>query len=305
MSSTTASSRLSVAVVGAGRIGSATAYQLARAGHHVTVIARPGSQRLDQLRRDSGIVTTDGERAGVAVADQLDEQAPFDLIIVTTLAHQVDTVLPVLKRSPARQIHFMFVTPEYKRLRAAVGADRATFGMASVLSVFDGRGRLKLDVQQAKAPQGDQRLVDLFDAAGMPAKLEPDMGRWLRSQVPLTIAMESVVGTGMQHKKGATWAEASAGARGLRAGYSILKGLGETPYPGDKNQMSRLPLPVLAFILRTVSRGKYRETVGNSAEECRGLIDLFTAEAGPLPSLREAADAVRALRPAQRAKVAA
>ncbi len=40
----------------------------------------------------------------------------------------------------------------------------------------------------------------------MPAQLEQDMGRWLRYQTPLTIAMESVALTGMQHRRGATWA---------------------------------------------------------------------------------------------------
>jgi two-component system OmpR family response regulator len=42
-------------------------------------------------------------------------------------------------------------------------------------------------------------------------------------------------------KRGATRAEARAGARGLRAGSSILREQGETPYPGSKNQMSRAP----------------------------------------------------------------
>jgi 2-dehydropantoate 2-reductase len=42
------SSRLSIAIIGGGRIGSAYAYQLARAGHDVTVVARPGSRRLDE-----------------------------------------------------------------------------------------------------------------------------------------------------------------------------------------------------------------------------------------------------------------
>ena len=51
----------------------------------------------------------------------------------------------------------------------------------------------------------------------MPAELEKDMGRWLRYQTPLTVAMESVALTGMQHRRSATWAEAKTGARGLRA----------------------------------------------------------------------------------------
>lgn len=41
------SSPLRIVVLGAGKIGSAFAFQLARTGHHdVTVVARPGSVRL-------------------------------------------------------------------------------------------------------------------------------------------------------------------------------------------------------------------------------------------------------------------
>ncbi|BBB01436.1 putative oxidoreductase [Actinacidiphila reveromycinica] len=290
---------LAVAVIGAGRIGSAVAFQLRRASHAVTVVARPGSRRLAQLRRDGGIVLTNGDRAVVKIAEHLDEQAQFDLVIVTVLAHQAGTLLPALQRSPARCVHFMFVTPEAERLRSAVGADRATFGMAAVLATLDGDGRLGLTIPKTKAMQGDQRWVNLFRAAGMPSALEPDMGRWLRSQVPLTIAMEGVSVAGMRHKRGAGWAEARTGARALRAGYSILRGLGETPYPGAKKQISRAPGLMLTLILWGVSRSRFRETVGNSAEECRGLIDLLAAEAAQVPALGEAAGALRALRPAK------
>jgi 2-dehydropantoate 2-reductase len=296
MTSTSAYS-LSIAVIGAGRIGSSFAYQLRRAGHEVTIVARPGSRRLAQLQRDDGIILTTGERASLTVTDRLDEQAPFDLVIVTVLAHQADALLPALQRSRARCVHFMFVTPEAGRLRSAVGASRATFGMAAVLATLDGDGKLGLTIPKTKAMQGDRRWVDVFQAAGMPSALEQDMGRWLRSQVPLTIAMEGVAVAGMRHKRGATWAEARTGARALRAGYRILRQLGETPYPGSKNQISRAPRLVLTLILWGVSRSRFRETVGNSAEECRGLIDLLAAEGRQEPALRKAVDAVLALRP--------
>ncbi len=295
--SSTPTSPLSIAIIGVGRIGSAYAYQLAGGGHDVTVVARPGSRRLAQLRRDHGIVLTTGERTCVTVADYLDEQEQFDLVIVTTLAHQIDAVLPALERSHARCVHLMFVTPEAERLKSAVGARRATFGMAGLLATIDSDGKLDLKIGRTNSMQGSQRWVDLFQAAGTPSKLEPDMGRWLRSQTPLTIAMESVAITGMQHTRGATWAEAKVGAHGLRAGFSILRELGETPYPANKDRMSTAPRTMLTFILRAVSRSKYRETVGNSSEECRGLIDLLAAEANQKPVPQTHVDALLALRP--------
>lgn len=90
--------RLCIAVLGVGKIGSAFAFQLARAGHHdVIVVARPGSSRLRQLQHDHGIVDIKGERANVRVADTLDEETPYDLAIVTLVDYQVDAVLPALQ----------------------------------------------------------------------------------------------------------------------------------------------------------------------------------------------------------------
>ena len=46
-------SPLRIAIIGIGGIGSTFAFQLVRAGHHeVTAVARPGSRRLEQLKRD-------------------------------------------------------------------------------------------------------------------------------------------------------------------------------------------------------------------------------------------------------------
>ena len=115
------SSPLRVAVLGTGKIGSTFAFQLARAGRHdVTVIARPGSTRLRQLDRDGAIVDFRGERAAVTIASALDEQTPYDLVVVTLLAHQADPLLPALARSAAGCILFMFNTFHPERLEQAI-----------------------------------------------------------------------------------------------------------------------------------------------------------------------------------------
>ncbi|MGH2886607.1 MAG: ketopantoate reductase family protein [Solirubrobacteraceae bacterium] len=283
----------SLAVIGVGRIGSAFAYQLARAGHDVTVVARPGSTRLAQLERDHGIVLSTGERAAMTVADRLDEQRPFDLVIVTILAHQIDSVLPTLKRSRARQVVFMLATPEAARLRTAVGAERASFGFAGVLSTIADDGKLNLTIQRMKTMLDDQRLVDLFAAAGIPAKLRPDMAAHLRSSAPFTIAVESVTGMGMAQKRGARWSEARLGARGMKAGAEILRAAGDKPAG-----LSRTPRFILTQLLWAASRAPFREATGNSESESRGLIDLYIAEARRRPELQGAIDALMALRPA-------
>ena len=134
---------LRIAVVGVGGVGSTFALQLARTGHHeVTVVARPGSARLAQLGRDNAIVAVDGARAEVQVAATLDEDTPYDLVVVTLLAHQVDAVLPVLRRSRAQCILFMFNNFDPERLRDALGIERCAFGMPFVQATLDKTGNL-------------------------------------------------------------------------------------------------------------------------------------------------------------------
>jgi 2-dehydropantoate 2-reductase len=119
------SSRLRIAVIGVGGIGSTFAFQLARqGGHEVTAIARPGSSRLQQLRRDNAIVDNKGQRADVLVAEALDEGIPYDLILVALQAQQVDGVLSGLQRSRALWIQFMFNNFDPERLRDAMGEHR-------------------------------------------------------------------------------------------------------------------------------------------------------------------------------------
>jgi len=275
------SAALRIAVLGGGRIGSAFAFRLARAGRHdVTVIARLGSPRLRQLQRDDGIVDVKGERAGVRIEDALDEQTPYDLIIVTLLGFQVDAVLPALRRSAAKCIQFMFVTFEPERLRDAVGAERCAFGMPFIQSDFDADGRLKATIGAGgqKTIMSQQRWVDLFTAAGLPAALEPDMPLWLRCHVPLTIAFESISVAGVRRGDGASWGEAMVIARGVHESFALIKGLGYRIYPRAKRLIAASPAPVVAAMLWAMSRIKpFRELLATGVNECRALVDVLAA----------------------------
>jgi len=275
------SAALRIAVLGGGRIGSAFAFRLARAGRHdVTVIARLGSPRLRQLQRDDGIVDVKGERAGVRIEDALDEQTPYDLIIVTLLGFQVDAVLPALRRSAAKCIQFMFVTFEPERLRDAVGAERCAFGMPFIQSDFDADGRLKATIGAGgqKTIMSQQRWVDVFTAAGLPAALEPDMPLWLRCHVPLTIAFESISVAGVRRGDGASWGEAMVIARGVHQSFALIKGLGYRIYPRAKRLIAASPAPVVAAMLWAMSRIKpFRELLATGVNECRALVDVLAA----------------------------
>src|SRR5499433_2468632 len=295
-----AKSPLSIAVIGAGKIGSTFAYQLARAGHDVTVIARPDSLRLQQLQRDQGIILKTGERARVRVADKLDEEAAYDLVVVTTPAHQVDAVLPALQRSKAQYVQFMFLTFEPERLRDAIGP-RCSFGMPSVMAMMDSEGRIKPTIiSSTKTKHGDQRWVELFNSAGVPSAFEPEMALWLRCETPFTAAIQSIAAAG-QRRGGATWAEAKAVARGLHGGFAIVKGLGYRLYPSTKSTMYSVPNFLIAFLLWVLSRiPAMRENLATGQNECRALIDTMVAAAAKAqPPLPAAAKDLLAIKPTE------
>src|SRR5215469_16398778 len=293
-----AKSPLSIAVIGAGKVGSTFAYQLARAGHDVTVIARADSLRFRQLQRDQGIILKTGERAEVCVADKLDEEAAYNLVVVTTPAHQVDAVLPALQRSKAQYVQFMFLTFEPERLRDAIGY-RCSFGMPSLMAMMDSEGRIKPTIiSSLKTKHGDQRWADLFSSAGIPSAFEPEMALWLRCETPFTAAIQSIAVAG-QRRGGATWAEAKAVARGLHGGFAIVKGLGYRLYPSTKSSMYSVPNFLIAFLLWVLSRiPAMRENLATGLNECCALIDTIVAAAAKAkPPLPEAAKALLAIKP--------
>ena len=280
------SQSLRIAVLGAGNIGSAFAFQLARVGHHdVTVIARPGSIRLQQLQRDNGVVNVKGERANVRVLDALDEQVPYDLVLVTLLAHQMDAVLPALQRSTAKCIQFMFNIFDPERLRDAIGADRCSFGLAFVQASLNQDGKLKATIGAGgqKSKMSEQVWVDVFRAAGLPAVREPNMLLWLRCHVPLCIAFEGVSVAGVVRGGGASWDESLVMARGMQESFSLITRLGYRLYPSGKAWLNASPVWVVAGMLWSVSRIRsFRELLATGIGECRALVDVLVAAASHL-----------------------
>lgn len=276
-------SPLRIAVLGVGNIGSTFAFQLARiGGHDITVIARPGSKRLEQLQRDNAIVDVQGVRASVQVTDGLDERTPFDLVIVTLLAHQVDAVLPALHRSAAKCVQFMFNIFDPQRLREAVGPERCAFGMNFVQATLDGDGRLKASIGAGgqKTLMDQKRWADLFRASGLPATVEHDMPSWLRCHVPLCVAFESVSVIGVNRSGGALWKEALALARGVHASFGLIKALGYPVYPRTKRLIDRAPASMLAAVLWSMSRVRaFRELLATGQAECEALINAMIAAA--------------------------
>jgi 2-dehydropantoate 2-reductase len=294
---------LRIAVIGAGKIGSAFAFQLVRnGGHDVTMIARPGSPRLHQLERDGAIIDVKGERASVRVAGTLDERVTYDLVIVTLLAHQVDAILPGLQRSAAKTIQFMFNIFDPERLEAAIGVERCAFSMPFIQAMLNPDGRLKVTIGAGgqKTIMSQPSWVDVFNAAGLPARCEPNMALWLRCHAPLCVAFESISVGGMRRGGGASWGQARILAHGVRASFDLIKRLGFEIYPASKRRISFSPVTLIAGALWGLSRIRtFRELLATGERECGALVDAMVAVA--MPEHPATAAAIQAMKPPSQA----
>ncbi|XXT19712.1 2-dehydropantoate 2-reductase N-terminal domain-containing protein [Sorangium sp. So ce429] len=278
---------MKIAIVGPGGIGSTFAFQLARAGHEVTVVAR--GKRLEQLQRDEAIVKATGERAAVRVSAALDATTAWDLALVTVLAHQVDAVLPALAESAAKAVMFMFNTFEpLGRLRDAVGAARFAFGFPAILATLDdGRLTSKIVTRGMVSPVTDAAWAKVFTDAGIPAVVESDMESWLRTHAALVAPAMVAIITAHARQAGVPWAEATNLARAMEEGLRLVRQLGNTITPEPVAKLSRLPTPALAAFLWTLSRiDAVRKTGAAGPGEPRALIDAMAAAApGQTPAL--------------------
>ncbi|MCX4090996.1 ketopantoate reductase family protein [Nocardia sp. alder85J] len=246
--------RLRIAVIGPGGIGSTFAFQLSRAGHDVTVVAR--GARLECLRRDRAIVTTTGEHAAVHVAEVLDTTVSWDLVLVTVLVSETDVLLPRLADCAADAIMFMFNTFQpLDHLRDAVGAHRTVFGFPAVVaSIRDGRLESDILRRGVASTVSEKRWATVFSDAGIPAAAHPDMQSWLRTHaafiVPVLLAGLSAHRSG----HGVDRREATVLAHALREGLGLVRRLGNTVTPGPIGVLGRLPVPMIATLLWMATR---------------------------------------------------
>jgi 2-dehydropantoate 2-reductase len=172
--------------------------------------------------------------------------------------------------------------------------------MPGLQAIFDEDGKLKATVGAAgqKTIASQQRWVDLFNVAGLPALLEPDMPLWLRCHVPLCVAFESVSVAGERRAGGASWGEAIVLARGMRESFAMLTRLGYRVYPRSKARINGCPTWVVAAMLWMMLRIRpFRELLATGKNECRALADVMvTAPPQAKPPVR--VPRIQAMKPA-------
>ncbi len=171
---------------------------------------------------------------------------PYDLVIVTLLAHQVEAVLPALQRSAAACIQFMFNTFDPERLQEAVGDERCSFGMPFV----------QADVDGGRQAEGHDRRGRPEDPHGPAALGGPVRRRRAACRVRARHAAlaalpraamcrvrERLASPGERRGGGASWSE----ARSWRAAFTQLRASSRRSvsdvYPAKQGLLERCPTP--------------------------------------------------------------
>lgn len=271
---------MNICILGAGRIGSAFAFRLTRAGHHVTLVAR--GARLKALQVDGAIVSVEGERAAVQAVPELDTTQAFDLLLVTVLSHQVDGILPLLRASRAKTVMFMFNTFEcLDRWRDAIGAERFAVAFPNMTSfLVDGKLRSVVDGPGMVTALSNSKWALEFKRAGFPTVVEADMQSYLRSHVAFYVP--SLVAALLVWKRpfGLTWSEASRLAAALKEAFALVQSLGHTLEPKPVAIMAAFPSLLLTALIWGFARTGALKDLGEfGPTEARALIDAMAAAA--------------------------
>lgn len=272
---------MKIILIGAGRIGSAVAFCLAKAAHDITVVAR--GERFHVLNREAGIVTVDGKHMPVKVLPKLDPAMSFDLAIVTVPEHQVGALLPALSASRTNNILLMFNTFKgTKTYRNILGQKRFSFGFPNMSAfLLNHRLRFRVDGPGMVTTMSNPALAAMFKNAGMPSEVEHDMDAFLRSHVALVVPIFLSALLTWQRSTQLTWSEAKQLSGAWTEGFDAVRSLGHRIRPRSLATLSHLPSFARTALLWSMSRLRIVKDLGEfGPNETRALIDAM-AEAAP------------------------
>lgn len=277
-----------IAIIGAGGIGSTFAVQLSKAGHEVTVVAR--GKRLQQLQEQGGLLVANGEIVRVGVSEALDQRAPWDLVLVSVLAHQTPPLMAALANSAAKHVMFMFNTFEpLQTLQAAVGEARFAFGFPAIMARIDAQGRLHSSIQRhgLQTTVTHEAFAQLFTAAGIPAVVSTQMESWLRSHAAAVVPFMFASSVAQTRSAGITWREAVDLADAMNEGFELVRKLGFEVVPSAHSVIGRLPPAAKAALLWSATRNEAVRANGAAGlAEARHLVAAMLAStSGSLPQL--------------------
>ncbi len=194
-----------ILVYGAGVIGSVYAARLQGAGHTVTLLAR--GQRAADVRAH-GILLEDFTKrrqttTPVAVIEQLDPMATYDLVLVTVRWDHLAAILPSLAANHQIPIIlFMLNNPEGMAPFTMLDAQRMLFGFPVIGGERDGEVIRYRAVRFVPTPLGEvdgqvtprlRELAATFKHAGFPVTLQANMPAWLKTHALIDVGLVTAV----------------------------------------------------------------------------------------------------------------
>ncbi len=191
---------MKILVVGAGVIGSVYAWQLAEAGHDLTMLVRPGTREAFAQGIQIYCVDerTKPKKESVAlfspeISDDWSAVGDHELILVCVRAHQVDALLPGLA-TVAGAADILFMSNNWwgdEPMRRLLPAGRYLFGLSRLVGGWRKEGRVECIIfagpqMSTMLGEGDGRdssrlrgLVGLFGQAGLRPQVSRDILGWL------------------------------------------------------------------------------------------------------------------------------
>jgi 2-dehydropantoate 2-reductase len=290
---------MKILVYGAGVLGSLYAARLIESGHSVYLLAR--DKRATELQ-SHGIVLqslTTGERTQVPVnvVEQLRPKDSYDLALILLPKHRYDEVLPVLGAN-AHIPDILFLGNNAAgavALCSAVGRQRVLLGFPGasgtrqghVVHYFDTINGQRLPVTMGElngAVTPRLRLIaSVFQGAGIPVALEPDIDAWLKTHAALILPLAGAYYMSNCDVEGMVRTRDSLVLmyRGIQEGFEVLCRLGVPLVPLRLRLLRWIPEPLFILLAQRVFRrpeSKYALIHADAArEEMQHLAQEFSA----------------------------
>jgi 2-dehydropantoate 2-reductase len=303
-----------ILVIGAGVNGSICAVGLYNAGFDVTLLAR--GKRYGELK-DQGIVIEDPFKktrsvSKVPVINALGPEDCYEYILVIIRKNQVSDLLPILARNGSPNIVFMVNNPSGPDIFIdALGKERILLGFVfgagkRVGSVIHGIG--SAGSSMGATPFGEldgritprlTRLVDIFNRAGLNAKISTGISDYLATHAALVAPLAHLLI--QYHCDNYAMARAPADlyllVNALRETFKVLRAVGIKITPGGAATIIQVtPGFILVAAMRILLGTRFAEVGGawhctQAPDEMHQLgVELMTLvdKSGlPAPALRK------------------
>jgi 2-dehydropantoate 2-reductase len=199
-----------VVIVGPGALGSVIGAQLARRGHHVTLLGRR-SPHLQALREHGlRLETLDGTSEQVAIAATDDPAVIGAAETVIVLVKAVDTVAAMDAIRPHIRPDHLVLTLQnglghVEKIRSTLGTgprilvgvtSQAATRMGSGLVKHAGDGSTLVGYLDERDAGNAAELARVFTDAGLPAVSVPDIDRWIWRKLAVNAAINGLTALG-------------------------------------------------------------------------------------------------------------